>query len=143
MLRALRLEVEHLDELGRALSDANLVASDIAQSGQTFWRFDDDLGLAGFGGIDGTGADRLLRSLLVTPARRDKGLGRAMLASLEAHAKEAGVARLHLLTNTAASFFRANGYGDSQRAFAPATVAASAEFASLCPVGAIYMVKLL
>lgn len=143
MVVATSLDPASLCELRDALAGAGLPISDLAEPGHAFFRFDDDAGLVGFGGIEGNGANRLLRSLLVVADRRGAGLGRAMLAGLEAHACELGVVRLHLLTTTAAPFFRANGYVDADRAAAPASIAASREFTALCPASAAYLVKAL
>jgi amino-acid N-acetyltransferase len=143
MVVATSLDPASLGELRDALAGAGLPVSDLAEPGRAFFRFDDDAGLVGFGGIEGNGANRLLRSLLVVADRRGAGLGRAMLAGLEAHACELGVVRLHLLTTTAAPFFRANGYVDADRAAAPASIAASREFTALCPASAAYLVKAL
>ncbi|MGR8918854.1 MAG: hypothetical protein ACU85V_04495, partial [Gammaproteobacteria bacterium] len=44
-----------------------------------------------------------------------------------------------LLTETAAAFFEHLGYSRAPRAAAPATIAATAEFASLCPDTAVCM----
>ncbi len=142
-LRTTPLDPTSSDELRDALADAGLPVSDLAEPGRAFFRFDDDAGLVGFGGLEGDGADRLLRSLLVVADRRGAGLGRAMLAALEAGAGEIGVARLHLLTTTAAPFFTANGYAAADRATAPAAIAASREFTALCPASAAYLVKAL
>jgi N-acetylglutamate synthase-like GNAT family acetyltransferase len=89
------------------------------------------------------GSDRLLRSLVVVADHRGAGIGRAMLALLEGEARRLGVERLRLLTNTAAPFFRVNGYAGADRAAAPPTVAASREFTALCPASATYLVKAL
>jgi len=56
-------------------------------------------------------------------------------------ARQAGAARLHLLTTTAAAFFRSAGYQDADRGDAPPSIRASREFSSLCPASASYMVK--
>ena len=140
-LRATSLDPANLGELRAALAGARLPVADLAERDRAFFRFDDDTGLVGFGGLEGHEADRLLRSLLVIADRRGDGLGRAMLAALEASARGLGVARLHLLTNTAAPFFAANGYAAADRAIAPAPIAASREFTALCPASAAYLVK--
>lgn len=142
-LRVGRLDPDHIGELRDALADAGLPIADLAEPGRTFFRFDDDVGLVGFGGLEGQGADRLLRSLLVIADRRGDGLGRPLLALLENVARLMGVTRLHLLTNTAASFFAGNGYGPADRAKAPAPIASSREFTALCPASAAYLVKAL
>ena len=132
-----------LDELRDALAGAGLPVADLAEPGRAFFRFDDDAGPVGFGGLEGEGADRLLRSLLVAADRRGGGLGRAMLAALEERARGLSVVHLHLLTTTAAPFFTANGYAAADRARAPATIAGSREFTALCPASAVYLVKVL
>lgn len=139
-LRASHLDASSLDQLAAALAVAGLPIADLAEPARMFLRFDDDA-LAGFCGIEGDGPDRLLRSLVVVPARRGAGLGRAMVAELERHARAAGAERLHLLTTTAAPFFVTAGYEAADRGTAPASIAASREFVSLCPSSAAYLVK--
>jgi amino-acid N-acetyltransferase len=143
MVIATPLDPSDVGGLHDALAASSLPVADLAEPGRAFFRFDDDAGLVGYGGLEGQGADRLLRSLLVAADRRGSGLGRAMLAGLEARALELGVARLHLLTNTAAPFFAAAGYAAADRATAPAAIAGSREFTALCPASAAYLVKAL
>ena len=142
-LRITPLKPDALDDLADALAAAKLPVADLGEPGRRFFRFDDKAGAAGFGGIEGESADRLLRSLVIAPDRRGAGLGRAMLALLERAADDMGVRRLHLLTTTAAAFFRAAGFADAERNDAPAVIAASHEFATLCPASAVYLVKTL
>lgn len=141
-MQAIRLNPGALSALAALLGDAGLPTSDLAEGERIFFRFDDE-SLAGYGGIEGDGADRLLRSLVVIPDRRREGIGRAMLAALEQEATMLGVERLHLLTTTAAEFFKANAYTVADRLTAPAAIAASREFASLCPTSAAYLMKTL
>ena len=140
-LAATPIHPEDLNELADALSVAGLPTADLCEPGRAFFRFDEDTGLVGFGGLEGEEADRLLRSLVVMPDRRGSGLGRAMLVLLEREARRIGVGRLHLLTTTAAPFFQTNGYSDAERGSVPAPIAASREFTALCPESAIYLVK--
>ena len=142
-LAATSIPAADLDELAKALSVAGLPTADLGEPGRAFFRFREDASLIGFGGLEGEGADRLLRSLVVMPDRRGSGLGRAMLLLLEGEARRIGVDRLHLLTNTAAPFFRTNGYSDADRRSAPVLIAASREFTALCPASATYLVKAL
>lgn len=122
------------------LSDAGLPIADLCEPGRVFYRIEAD-DLVGYGGIQGEGPDRLLRSLVVLPNRRRVGLGGRVLALIEVEAERAGAERLHLLTTTAARFFRAHGYADAARASAPTGIASSAEFTRLCPANAAYLVK--
>lgn len=141
-LTATRLEASELAGLARFLDDANLPNADLAEPDRVFFRFDADT-LVGYGGLEGDGADRLLRSVVVVSDRRGAGIGRALVAALENEARELGVQRLHLLTTTAAPFFGTMAYAPSDRHAAPPAIAASREFTSLCPASAAYLVKAL
>lgn len=77
-MQATRLDPGALSDLAAMLVDAGLPTSDLADAGRIFFRFDDN-GLTGFGGLEGDGADRLLRSLVVVPDRRRTGVGGTML----------------------------------------------------------------
>lgn len=141
-MQATRLDPDALSGLATLLAEAGLPTTDLAEGGRSFFRFD-DVGLVGYGGLEGDGADRLLRSLVVVPDRRREGIGCVMLAALEQQAVLLGVERLHLLTTTAADFFKANGYAVADRLTAPVSIAASREFTSLCPASAAYLAKTL
>lgn len=93
------------------------------------------------GGIEIHDADGLLRSVVVADSMRGKGLGGAVAATVEGHARAKGVRALFLLTTTAADFFPRLGYAAFDRARVPAAIAQSAEFASLCPASAVCMKK--
>src|SRR5262245_15087052 len=66
-------------------------------------------------GIELLGASALLRSLVVRPDLRSTGLGKALVARAEAHARAHGVRALYLLTTTAAGFFERRGYVPASR----------------------------
>lgn len=137
-----RLGVSELAELAWFLNEARLPSADLAEPGRLFFRINAE-GLVGFGGLEGEGADRLLRSVLVLPGYRGVGIGRGLVAVLEQAARQLGVQRLHLLTTTASRFFRTMGYEEADRRAAPSGIAASREFTSLCPASATYLVKAL
>ncbi len=128
------------DVLRLALGAAQLPTDDLGGPDQMFFSLSDDDGLIGFIGLEGNGADRLLRSLVVLPTRRGKGYGRILVKRLEGVANGA-VERLHLLTNGTGEFFRRLGYADADRNAAPAFIAATAQFTSLCGPRATYLVK--
>lgn len=139
-LRATPIGDADFDGLAFFLSGAGLPIGDLKEPGRVFYRVEAD-DLVGYGGIEGEGSDRLLRSFVLLPDHRHVGLGSAVLALIEGAAERAGVERLHLLTTTAARFFRTQGYADAARALAPAGIASSAEFTRLCPANAVYLVK--
>jgi amino-acid N-acetyltransferase len=128
------------DVLRLALSAAQLPIDDLGGPDQLFFSLSDDDGLIGFIGLEGEGSDRLLRSLVVLPTRRGRGHGRVLVERLEKVINGA-VDRLHLLTTGSASFFRDLGYVDADRSEAPADIAATAQFSSLCGPRATYLVK--
>lgn len=135
------LEPTALSELATELASAGLPTSDLAEPDRRFFRFEDDAGIAGYGGMEGNGPDRLLRSLVVKPDRRSGGLGTAILGAIEQAATKEGIASLYLLTTTAEPFFRQHGYVTANRADAPDAITGSAEFRSLCPASAAFLTK--
>jgi len=94
-------------------------------------------------GVELHGDDALLRSLAVDERARGRGCGKALVAALEAHAREQGARRIYLLTTTAPRFFAGLGYRIVARDAAPERVRATPEFAALCPASAVCMVKAL
>lgn len=128
------------DVLRLHLEVAGLPVDDLDQTGRLFFRLSDDDGPIGYVGLEGEGPDRLLRSLVVMRSRRGQGHGRELVRRLEQVCEDA-VERLHLLTTGAAPFFRSLGYIDADREQAPSAIASTAQFASLCPASATYLVK--
>jgi arsenate reductase len=135
-------EMHEMAELAALLSASKLPTADLALPGRQFYRFATTLGeMVAVGGLEGRGADRLLRSLAVLPSARGKGFGKAVAATLERLAGYDGAKRLHVLTTTAAPFFERLGYAAADRSTAPPEISGSAEFAGLCPASADYLIK--
>ncbi|WP_210643719.1 MULTISPECIES: arsenic resistance N-acetyltransferase ArsN2 [unclassified Pseudomonas] len=130
-----------LAPLRDALTLASLPVDDLTHPGRQFFSFSQQGVVVAFGGIEGGGAERLLRSLVVLEGHRGRGTGAAVLAALEAFAKNEGVERLHLLTQSAAAFFAAHGYQVQERSLAPVSISATAQFKTLCPASATYLSK--
>jgi len=130
------------DILSLALQEAGLPTSDLTEPNRRFFGLSDEHGLIGYVGVEGGGPDRLLRSLVVLPSRRGLGHGMQLVKHLE-QCVAGEVHRLHLLTTTAAPFFRAHGFADADRTQAPTAIATSREFTELCPASAAYLVKVL
>ena len=89
--------------------------------------------LVGVAGLEVYGSNSLLRSLAVDEEHRSRGLGARLVDAIEAEARSRGVTALYLLTTTAAGFFERLGYTAHERAAVPDSIAATAEFSSLCP----------
>jgi amino-acid N-acetyltransferase len=95
----------------------------------------------GLVGVEMCGDCALLRSLVVTQERRSDGLGSALVAHAENHARARGARALYLLTTTAESFFQRLGYVAAPRESAPVGIRNSREFADICPASSAFMVK--
>lgn len=93
--------------------------------------------LIGAVGAEVWGPDALLRSLVVAPDQRGRGLGDRLVRALEAAAAGWGVRRWWLLTTTAETFFTKRGFVVTPRNAAPEAIAATAEFRGLCPSVAV------
>lgn len=128
--------------LRTALVKEKLPVDDLGGEAQRYFTLLDASGTAfGFGGLEGQGADQLIRSLIVYSPMRGKGAGRALVRLLEAQARQDGAQRLWLLTNDAEKYFARLGYKTVNREGAPKAIARTKQFASLCPASAMVMVK--
>ena len=99
------------------------------------------------GGIVGTAAlelcrdNALLRSVAVAPEWRSRGLGRALVSRVIAHAETRGLHALYLLTTTAEHYFPSFGFQQVSRDDVPADLRATEEFRSACPASAVVMCR--
>jgi amino-acid N-acetyltransferase len=128
----------------RALLDANsLPTSDLEAARPRFIVACMDGQVIGTGALQSFGCVALLRSIAVEPHLRGAGVGQSIVAELEHIARTNEIKQLILLTQTAKSFFEAQGYAAIDRASAPPSVQESEEFRSLCPASALCMSKTL
>ena len=82
----------------------------------------------------------LLRSAVVVPAWRKKGVGDALTRDRISWSRREGLQALYLLTNTAADYFPRFGFVRVGRAQVPNAIQASSEFAETCCASATVMV---
>jgi amino-acid N-acetyltransferase len=122
------------------LLETGLPAEDFAAHLPHFWVVRQNGELAGTIGLEPYGDAGLLRSLVVAPGQRDRGLGSRLCRQMFAHARSLGVRRLYLLTTTAADFFPQLGFCRVERDSVPPKIRGTAEFASICPSTAVCMV---
>jgi amino-acid N-acetyltransferase len=92
-------------------------------------------------GLERHGTSVLLRSLVVEPEYRDRGLGQQLANAAESLAAELNASSIFLLTTTAERFFGSRGFRSIARHEVPDEIRSTTEFASLCPASAIVMVK--
>ena len=74
----------------------------------------------GFGGLEIFGDQALLRSVVTLPPVRNRGIGTAIVSTLEAEARIRGCLAVWLATDQAAAFFR--GRATALRAFGSAGI---------------------
>ena len=124
----LPLAVWERDGLAAALAKAGLPADDLQSPGLLFWRFENDDVPVGFGGLEIVGDQALLRSVVTLPPVRNRGIGTAIVTTLEAEARIRGCRAAWLVTDKAADFFRARGYRACERSEAPKAIREAAPF---------------
>ena len=122
------------------LEDAGLPTEDLVPEHLAYVADDDGRVVAAIG-FQGFGHAGLLRSLVVEDGTRFAGLGRQLVAELEAHAVDQGVHEIWLLTLGVDSYFLALGYETREREEVPPEIRGTAEFAELCPENATPMSK--
>jgi amino-acid N-acetyltransferase len=136
--------VDELLPLMRLLDSAGLPTSDLSTTSLGYFlSLRDGQTLVGAIGLDVVGEIALLRSLVVDPARRERGLGGELVRAAEAHAAQHGVRQLYLLTTTADRFFASRGYVYADRGNAPDAIRRMPQFAELCPASSTFMAKAL
>ena len=133
---------EEISVVLACLSAAGLPTADLTEAHlEDFLVAQLDELLVGIVGLERFGHAGLLRSLVVEPGARGNGVGRRLVAALEAHALSLGVSELWLLTIDADAYFSALGYKVQERSMAPQCVRQTAEFSRLCPGDAVLMQK--
>jgi protein-tyrosine-phosphatase/N-acetylglutamate synthase-like GNAT family acetyltransferase len=128
-----------LEAVRALLGRMHLPADDVGRPNQAFITARAGEELVGCVGLERYGTDTLLRSLAVAPRMQGAGLGKRLYQQALVEARRSGARALYLLTTTAAPFFGKAGFETIDRAAAPAAVASSEEFRSLCPASAACM----
>ena len=138
-----QLDDTHLVLIKSLLEDAGLPHSDVTDLQRIhFWGISEENGsLAGVVGLEHFQKSALLRSLCVSEEMRGRGVGGQLVAVIEEFARQSGIRKLYLLTETAEGFFRERGFRVIDRLLAPHTIQNTTEFSSLCPDSAICMSK--
>lgn len=126
-----------------ALAAESLPTDDLTEPGRIFVRILLDDRPMGYGGYELHGEDALLRSVVVLPGQRGRGLGRQVTEAVLRAAAEAGARRAWLLTTTAAPFFEHLGFARMDRGAAPESIRSTRQAARLCPSSAALMTRLL
>ena len=135
--------VADLRDIQDLLMDAQLPLDGVVGSLATFVIAEHDGKLVGAAGLELCGEDALLRSVVVAPEWRSRGLGRELMDRAIAEGKARGLRALYLLTTTAEQYFPGFGFERTTRDGVPDGVRATAEFQTACPASATVMRKTL
>jgi len=119
------------------LASAELPTDNLLEGDSRYFALGDD----GFGGLVDFGEVVLLRSIVVSQARRNRGTGGAILSGLLAEARAMGAREAWLLTTTAESFFEKHGFLRTVREGAPKSITDTSQFQTLCPASAALMCR--
>lgn len=142
-MTTIRLEPVGSDTLGlkAALTEARLPTDDIDDTDRSFFMgLAEDGAMVGYSGLEACGGDCLLRSLVLLPEHRRKGLGRILAQrTLEEVADGADV---YLATTTAVRFFDGLGFAVVGRTEVPEAVLSTRQLSGLCPATASIMKRI-
>lgn len=138
MLSAIALhEVAGSDaRLREALCAADLPTDDIENDDRSFFEaVSGDGQTIGYAGLERCEGNYLLRSVVVLPAHRSHGFGRAIV---EATLRDVD-GDVFLATTSAAPFFASIGFSEVPRTEVPVAVLATRQLSSICPSSATIM----
>ena len=127
------LPVDCLGQLENLLKNNNLPVEDVVECGENFCGIFDGDRLVAAGGLEPAGNFGLLRSVVVRPEYRGRGLARAIVEFLLEQAQLHGREAVYLLTETATGYFEKLGFDPVERAQVPVAVAQTRQFVALCP----------
>ena len=121
------------------LREARLPEAGVAQHFDDFLVARADQEIVGAVGLERYGAGALLRSLVVAPRYRTRGLGRSLAERMLAEARARGARTVFLLTETAGDWFPRLGFQCIAREAIDPPVQRSVEFTTTCCEAAVAM----
>lgn len=123
------------------LEAATLPVAGVPSTLTDFYVAEDQGRVVGAVGLELYGLDALLRSVVIDPAVRGSGVGRALVERALDHARDRGIRAVYLLTTTAERYFPRFGFDRITREDIPHAVQSSVEFREACPASAVVMRK--
>ena len=123
-----------------ALTAEGLPTDDLTEPGRRFFIYRTLSGeVVGYAGHELYGADAFIRSLVVLPEWRGKGIGKAIVARIARRAFDEGARTAWLMTISAAAYFEGIGFKRVERADAPEAILNTRQAKGLCPASAVVM----
>lgn len=130
--------------LATTLRDAQLDTRDLNERGRTFFEYRTlSAEVVGYAGFERYDEHALLRSIVVKPSARGRGVGASIVSLLLRRAFDAGARTAWLLTTTAAPFFESAGFSAAQRAAAPPSIIATRQASDLCPSDSALLTRMI
>jgi arsenite methyltransferase len=131
---------DDLQRVLRLLEEAGLCTEGLQdQLGDAYVLAEDNGNVIGCAGVEAHGAYGLLRSVVVSPEGRGRGIGKALVGNRLEHAKSLGLEAVYLLTTTAAGYFDRFGFRRVERCDVPPDIRQTVEFSRACPETATVM----
>lgn len=130
-----------LPRVAALLAEAALPLDGVTESFADFLVAEAAGRVVGAAGLEIRGDDALLRSVVVDPGFRGRGVGQALTARAIAEARSRGLANIWLLTLSAADLFQRFGFRTVARDYVPPALQATVEFHHACPASATVLVR--
>ncbi|GMQ95905.1 MAG: hypothetical protein BMS9Abin14_377 [Gammaproteobacteria bacterium] len=121
------------------LAAEGLPQGGVAEGITHFHVLEDGHGVVATAGIEPYGASALLRSVVVAPAHRGRGLARRLTERAVQHARWLGYDALYLLTMGADEYFAGLGFTRVPRDEAPSEIRSCQQYREQCPDSAVLM----
>ncbi len=123
------------------LRDAGLPIDGLVEHSSVAFVARDGAAIVGCSALETYADGALLRSVVVAPAARGRGVGQRLTEAAVTLAQSVGMPAVYLLTTSAESYFPKFGFVPLPREHVPASVRQSIQFRSACPASAIVMWK--
>ncbi len=134
-----RARESDLEDILALLGDCGLPTEGVARHLEHFQTLRRGTEVIGCAGLEIYGRAALLRSVAVQSAWRGHAFGRILTQAALERARELGVSKMYLLTETAVPYFRRFGFEVLERPRVDPAVQKSVEFVSACPDTALAM----
>ena len=122
-----------LDEIHQLLQLVNLPIGGVKKHLDNFLVLkDNSTKVRGCIGLELYSEYALLRSAAVHPENQNQGIGKKLTEEIITYAKNIGIKKLFLITNTAEEYFKKKGFTVVQKNEIPASVKQSVEFTFQC-----------
>ena len=125
------------------LQDAGLPIDGLLEHLDTAFVARDGRAIVGCSALETYDDGALLRSVVVAPTVRGRGVGQRLTAAALTLAQSLEMPAVYLLTTSAESYFPKFGFVRVTREQVPASIKQSIEFGSACPASAIVMCRAL